>query len=88
MRVRAAKTPKASDPHAALVLALGLAEAMARGRGVDPSWALGVAARAHAVDPLRLATLWLDKLLGCDRARAALEALRRGDAAAHIKKPS
>jgi hypothetical protein len=61
------------------MLALGEAESMAIVRTVNPSYALSVAARVHAVDESMLARLWLAKLICCSRARAVMTSMGHAD---------
>lgn len=62
-----------------LLRALGAAEAMAMLDSVRPEWSLNLAADAQQVDRARLSVLWLEKIIGCHRARAAVAGMQACD---------
>ena len=56
--------------------------------GVAPDFAVNAAARLYAVAPLHVATLLLQKLSGCQRARQFLAELSQHDRAIDCMPPS
>jgi hypothetical protein len=64
------------------LLALSHAESMTTYRGVTGPAALYSACKQHQVDPLQLAEVWLQKLVGCQQAREDALSLQAGDAEA------
>jgi hypothetical protein len=64
--------------QARLLFALHRAEALAR-NGARVTWCLEHASAVHAVDRGALAAAWLLKVIECERARAAVAGLKRGD---------
>jgi hypothetical protein len=62
--------------------ALDVAQGLLDVRDVEPRHALQLAAREHGVDQGHLTLLFLQKLVGCARARATLAAMAAGDDAA------
>lgn len=62
-----------------VLMALDMAERIARPFTVEPGYALEAAARAYALREGELATYWLRKVLSCGRARALLSGMRAAD---------
>ena len=62
-----------------LLRALGTCEEMAQIGTVEARSALGLACDLHAVDRADLAVLWVEKIIACTRARAALTGMEVDD---------